>query len=118
MATEKSDKDLDTGAEIQVAKHESNVDVDIHKTAIHRAKAATEKEHRMSLLTALKTYPKAVGWSMLISLCIAMEAFDLCLLNTFCKMISPCDDDSPLKTFRWPASIPRILWTGAIRRQL
>ena len=53
---------------------------------IRNAKAATEKEHNMTLLQGLKLYPKAVGWSMLISLCIAMEGFDLCLLNTFYAM--------------------------------
>jgi MFS transporter, SP family, general alpha glucoside:H+ symporter len=74
---------------------ETGVDVDVHNDAnetkrtgslvIRRAKAATEKEHSMTLLEGIKTYPKAIGWSMLISTCIAMEAFDLCLLNTFCK---------------------------------
>jgi hypothetical protein len=52
---------------------------------IKRAKAATDKEHKMTLMEGIKTYPKAIGWSMLISTCIAMEAFDLCLLNTFCE---------------------------------
>lgn len=51
---------------------------------IRNAKAATDKEHKMTLLQGIKLYPKAVGWSMLISLCIAMEGFDLCLLGTFC----------------------------------
>lgn len=51
---------------------------------IRNAKAATDKEHQMSLWQGIRLYPKAVGWSMLISLCIAMEGFDLCLLGTFC----------------------------------
>lgn len=50
---------------------------------IRNAKAATDKEHKMTLWQGIKLYPKAVGWSMLISLCIAMEGFDLCLLGTF-----------------------------------
>jgi len=54
-----------------------------HSVVIRNAKAATDKEHKMSLLQGIKLYPKAVGWSMLISLCIAMEGFDLCLLGTF-----------------------------------
>lgn len=37
----------------------------------------------MSLLQGLRLYPKAVAWSMIISLCIAMEGFDVCLLGTF-----------------------------------
>lgn len=80
------DKALDAGAEIEVAQRQlSYEDGNAHKTAIHRAKAATDKEQSMSLWVGIKTYPKAIGWSMIISLCIAMEAFDLCLVNTFCK---------------------------------
>lgn len=47
------------------------------------AKAATEKEHTMSLMQGIKLYPKAIGWSILISTCIAMEGFDVCLLPNF-----------------------------------
>ena len=75
---------MEDGAEIEQVKSHGYEDKSAHKTAIHRAKAATDKEHRMSLWIGIKTYPKAIGWSMIISLCIAMEAFDLCLLNTFC----------------------------------
>jgi SP family general alpha glucoside:H+ symporter-like MFS transporter len=84
MSTEQRDKELEPRAEIELTKGECNEVEDVHKTTIHRAKAATEKEHRMTLWTGIRTYPKAIGWSCLISMCIAMEAFDLCLLNTFC----------------------------------
>jgi len=47
------------------------------------AKTATDKEHKMTLLQGLKLYPKAVGWSLLISTCIAMEGYDVCLLSNF-----------------------------------
>ncbi|KAH6723738.1 MFS transporter [Leptodontidium sp. 2 PMI_412] len=50
---------------------------------IHNAKNATEKEHSMTLWQGLKLYPKAVGWSVLISTCIVMEGYDLCLLSSF-----------------------------------
>ncbi|CZT07846.1 probable MFS alpha-glucoside transporter [Rhynchosporium graminicola] len=50
---------------------------------IQNAKNATEKEHSMTLWQGLKLYPKAVGWSMLISTCIVMEGYDLCLLSSF-----------------------------------
>ena len=84
MSIEPRDKELEAGAEIEVAKGEHSESENVHKTTIHRAKAATEKEHRMTLWAGIRTYPKAIGWSCLISMCIAMEAFDLCLLNTFC----------------------------------
>lgn len=62
-------------------------DHDVHKKAadkvIHDARLATEKEHQMSLWQGLKLYPKAIGWSLLISTCIAMEGYDVCLLSNF-----------------------------------
>jgi SP family general alpha glucoside:H+ symporter-like MFS transporter len=58
-----------------------------HKRAADRvisdARLATEKEHRMTLLQGIKLYPKAIGWSVLISTCIVMEGYDVCLLNNF-----------------------------------
>jgi hypothetical protein len=39
----------------------------------------------MTLWQGIKLYPKAVGWSLLISTCIAMEGYDVCLLSNFCK---------------------------------
>ncbi|KAJ7495490.1 MFS transporter [Mycena latifolia] len=47
------------------------------------AKSATDREHEMSLLQGLRLYPKAVAWSLLISTCIAMEGYDVCLLSNF-----------------------------------
>ncbi|KAJ4415894.1 hypothetical protein N0V82_007088 [Gnomoniopsis sp. IMI 355080] len=47
------------------------------------AKSAATKEHNMTLLQGLKTYPKAVFWSVLISTCIVMEGYDVCLINNF-----------------------------------
>ena len=37
----------------------------------------------MTLWQGIKLYPKAVGWSVLISTCIAMEGYDVCLLSNF-----------------------------------
>ncbi|KAJ5172678.1 hypothetical protein N7492_005271 [Penicillium capsulatum] len=50
---------------------------------IENAKAATQKEQNMSLLQGIKLYPKAVAWSILISTCIAMEGYDISLVNNF-----------------------------------
>ena len=55
------------------------------------AKAATDKERSMTLLQGIKLYPKAVGWSMLLSTCIVMEGYDLVLLGRFALNTScPC----------------------------
>lgn len=50
---------------------------------VRNARLATEKEHNMSLLQGIKLYPKAIGWSILISTCIVMEGYDVALINNF-----------------------------------
>ncbi|KAK3669586.1 hypothetical protein LTR78_010524 [Recurvomyces mirabilis] len=50
---------------------------------ILNARAATEKEHNMTLLQGIRLYPKAIAWSILISTCIAMEGYDVALINNF-----------------------------------
>jgi SP family general alpha glucoside:H+ symporter-like MFS transporter len=46
------------------------------------AKNATTKEHSMSFMQAIRLYPKAVGWSMLLSMAIVMEGYDVILLSS------------------------------------
>jgi SP family general alpha glucoside:H+ symporter-like MFS transporter len=45
------------------------------------AKISSDKEQQMTLLSAVKMYPKAIGWSMLVSATIVMEGYDLALLG-------------------------------------
>lgn len=45
------------------------------------AKQAAESEHRMTLWEAVRTYPKAIGWSVLLSSTLVMEGYDLALLS-------------------------------------
>lgn len=54
-----------------------------HNDVLESARLATAKEQKMSLWQGVKLYPKAVFWSMLISTCICMEGYDLCLLSNF-----------------------------------
>lgn len=60
------------------------------------AKTATEKEHRMTLWQGLRLYPKACAWSILISTCICMEGYDVCLLSNFCESLPQRDSCPPL----------------------
>lgn len=53
----------------------------VHIQVAEEATRATQAEVNMTLLQGLKTYPKAVGWSVLLSSCIVMEGFDLVLIN-------------------------------------
>lgn len=47
------------------------------------AKSASDKEQNMTLMQGIKTYPKAILWSVLISTCIVMEGYQICLINNF-----------------------------------
>lgn len=46
------------------------------------AKHAADAEQQMSLGTAMKLYPKAIGWSVLLSSTLIMEGYDLALLSS------------------------------------
>lgn len=53
--------------------------------AVHladEARLAADKETNMTLWAALKLYPKAVGWSVLLSTTLIMEGYDLALLGS------------------------------------
>lgn len=56
-------------------------DVGATKQTLVNAKAASDKEHSMTLMQGIRLYPKAIGWSILISTTIAMEGYDVALIN-------------------------------------
>jgi SP family general alpha glucoside:H+ symporter-like MFS transporter len=60
-------------------------DNDSHTGLVHGAKTATDNEKKMTLMQGIWLYPKAIAFSVLISTCIAMEGYDLCLLGNFCE---------------------------------
>ncbi|KAK1998906.1 sugar porter family MFS transporter [Colletotrichum falcatum] len=68
-ATARGDKE--TG----VRRHRADDDV-----AAEAAQAA-RAERQMTLLEAVRTYPKAIGWSVLLSSTLVMEGYDLALLG-------------------------------------
>lgn len=68
------------------ASLEKDIDTGHHETLkqdalVSEAKQAAEAEHRMTLWQAVKTYPKAIGWSCLLSSTLIMEGYDLALLG-------------------------------------
>lgn len=71
-----------TGRDYDSEKNVEVIDAKMDKI-LDFAKSATEKEQKMTLLQGIKTYPKAILWSMLISTCIVMEGYDVCLINNF-----------------------------------
>lgn len=52
-------------------------------TLIENANNDVEEERRMTIRDALRLYPKAIGWSVLLSLTIVMEGYDLTIINGF-----------------------------------
>ncbi|TLD19585.1 hypothetical protein PspLS_09582 [Pyricularia sp. CBS 133598] len=60
-----------------------NVDVDTSPSSLALdAKHAASSEQQMTLWVAIKTYPKAIGWSVLLSSTLIMEGYDLALLSS------------------------------------
>lgn len=47
------------------------------------ARDATDHETQMGFMEAIRLYPKAVGWSVLLSTAIVMEGYDVILLGSF-----------------------------------
>lgn len=47
------------------------------------AQNATTREHQMTLWQGIKLYPKAIGWSVLFSMAIVMEGYDVVLMGSF-----------------------------------
>ncbi|KAI5461809.1 general substrate transporter [Mariannaea sp. PMI_226] len=54
-----------------------------HADIITDAKQGTESEQRLSFLDGVRLYPKAIGWSLLLSTAVIMEGFDTALLGNF-----------------------------------
>lgn len=51
------------------------------KVEFAEAQAATAKEHNLTLPQALKAYPKAIAWSILLSSAVVMEGYDTLLVR-------------------------------------
>jgi MFS transporter, SP family, general alpha glucoside:H+ symporter len=83
MATSKAHEISMTDAPLHFPAEDNLQHTKTMNEVTRNAKTATDKEHKMTLLQGLKLYPKAVGWSLLISTCIAMEGYDVCLLSNF-----------------------------------
>ncbi|TDZ31392.1 Alpha-glucosides permease MPH3 [Colletotrichum spinosum] len=49
----------------------------------HDGQAAAEDQEKAGIIQCFRNYPQAVGFSMVLSLCIVMEAYDTCLIGNF-----------------------------------
>jgi SP family general alpha glucoside:H+ symporter-like MFS transporter len=61
-------------------------------TSTIEARNAAEAEHKLTLLGAIKLYPKAIFWSCVISLVTIMDGYDTALIGSVsahCQILSP-----------------------------
>ncbi|KAI2642350.1 general alpha-glucoside permease [Xylaria nigripes] len=58
-------------------------DVEDFMTLVSEANEANERERGMKLLHAFKIYPKAIGWSMLLSSCLIMEGYQTAVVGSY-----------------------------------
>ncbi|KAJ8606957.1 hypothetical protein MRB53_040622 [Persea americana] len=78
---------------------------DGHASEVH---AANHAERQMSLIDAVRLYPKAVGWSILLSMTIVMEGYGGALINSFFAFPS-FQRDFGVGTANWGKSDTRAL---------
>ncbi|WQF85352.1 Putative major facilitator, sugar transporter, major facilitator superfamily [Colletotrichum destructivum] len=62
---------------------ENEVEEKLGQSAIFEAKQASDEEHAQTLKQALSQNRKAVFWSVMISMSIVMEGYDVILINNF-----------------------------------
>lgn len=65
--------------------HEVNDNADF-QDVVRAAQRQSQQEQSMSLMQGLRTYPKAMGWSIALSTCIIMEGYDTIILGNFYGM--------------------------------
>lgn len=79
---EKNDVPPRTGAGANVEEARPTANVADWVGTTQEARTATENEHSLTILKALKLYPKACFWSMVVSLAIIMDGYDTALIGT------------------------------------
>ncbi|RYO97734.1 hypothetical protein DL765_011069 [Monosporascus sp. GIB2] len=57
--------------------------VDDFMRLVSEANEANERERDMKLSTALKVYPKAIAWSMVLSSCLIMEGYQTSVVGSY-----------------------------------
>lgn len=88
------------------------------------AKDGAENEHNITPMQALKAYPMAVFWSLMVSMCVVMEGYDTILIGnfyaypTFAKKYGSYD--SGTKTYQlaapWQAGLGNAAGVGKLCR--
>ncbi|KIX08816.1 uncharacterized protein Z518_03473 [Rhinocladiella mackenziei CBS 650.93] len=82
MAQNYKSSDMRAGSKESFSKHAEDTTVTHAEALTEDAKHASDSEHTMGLFKAIKLYPKAIGWSVLLSSTLIMEGYDLALLGS------------------------------------
>lgn len=86
------------------------------------AKQAAEDEHNLTVMSALRKYPQAVMWSLLVSTSIIMEGYDIVLIFSFFAQTSfakkygdyiPSSDSYQISA-SWQAGLSNAVGVGTI----
>lgn len=68
----------------EVGEHEHTLaSYQLDAKGLGLAKQAAEEEHNLGLFDAIRRYPKAALWSILVSTSIIMEGYDIVLIQSF-----------------------------------
>ncbi|KAJ5758216.1 uncharacterized protein N7511_006910 [Penicillium nucicola] len=63
--------------------HMEQGETDQHVKSVDLAKQAADEEHAYTFFQAIRKYPQAAIWSVLLSTCIVMEGYDIVLMSSF-----------------------------------
>ncbi|KAK9427369.1 general substrate transporter [Lipomyces doorenjongii] len=64
------------------ARHAPHEDL-YHKRLARNSKFGAEEEQRLHPLRAIRVYPKAIFWCLMVSMCVVMEGYDTILIANF-----------------------------------
>ena len=53
---------------------------------VEQAKDSDDQEHALTPLEAIKAYPMAIFWSLMVAMCVVMEGMCLPSLRRACKI--------------------------------
>ncbi|KAH6691365.1 maltose permease MAL31 [Plectosphaerella plurivora] len=72
-----TDEQLASAAQLEVAPSKA------HGIIEARAQAASDAAHHLSPREAIRAYPMAIFWSLMVSMCVIMEGYDTILIGNF-----------------------------------
>ncbi|KAK9326350.1 general substrate transporter [Lipomyces orientalis] len=78
-----SDDDIDADTETDPLLPDV-LDADLYNEHLNQnAESGAENEEALPLWKAIKAYPKAIFWSLAVSMCVVMEGYDTVLIGNF-----------------------------------